>query len=60
MCYVGQYLVFEEAQELINNFTGADINAKQIERVYHLYGQAIENQDLYNIEVDQYEEVLPI
>ncbi len=59
MCYVGQYLVFEEAEELINNFTGADINAKQIERVCHLYGQAIEDEDLYNIEVDQYEEILP-
>lgn len=59
MCYVGQYLVFEEAEEPMNNFTGADINAKQIERVCHLYGQAIEDEDLYNIEVDQYEEVLP-
>ena len=26
MCYVGQYLVFEEAEELINNFTGAGFN----------------------------------
>lgn len=57
MCYVGQYLVFEEAEELINNFTAAGVNAKQIERVCHLYGQIIENQDLYNIEVNQYEEI---
>ncbi len=57
LCYVGQYLVFEEAQEVINNFTGAGFNAKQIERVCHRYGQCIEDQDLYNIEVNQYEEL---
>jgi len=57
MCYVGQYLVFEEAEELINNFTGADFNAKQIERICHRYGQCIEDQDLYNIEVNGYEEI---
>lgn len=57
MCYVGQYLVFEEAEDLINSFTGADVNAKQIERVCHLYGQAILEEDLHNIEVNQYEEV---
>lgn len=57
MCYVGQYLVFEEAQELINNFTGAGFNAKQIERVCHRYGQCIEDQDLHDIEVNGYEQV---
>lgn len=50
MCHVGQHLVFEEAEELVNSFTGADINAKQIERACHLYGQTIEGEDLYNIE----------
>lgn len=59
MCYVGQHLVFEDAEELINNFTGAAVNAKQIERVCHLYGQTIEDEDLHNIEVNQYEEISP-
>jgi hypothetical protein len=57
MCYVGQYLVFADAEELINNFTDANFNAKQIERVCHRYGQCIEDQDLENIEVNGYEEV---
>ncbi|WP_445735103.1 UPF0236 family transposase-like protein [Yeosuana sp.] len=59
MCYVGQYLVFEEAEELINNFTGADFNAKQIERVCHRYGQSMEEEDLHNIKVNCYEEIPP-
>jgi len=42
MCYIGQHLVFSEAEEVINNLTGASVNAKQIERVCHQYGQWIE------------------
>jgi len=57
MCYVGQYLVFEEAEDLINNFTGANFNAKQIERICHKYGQSIEDQNIKNIEVNGYEEI---
>jgi len=45
MCYIGQYLVFRDAEELINNLTGASVNAKQIERVCHQYGQWIEEAD---------------
>ena len=59
MCYVGQYLVFEEAEELINNFTGANFNAKQIERVCHRYGQSIEDENLSDIKVNCYEEISP-
>jgi len=58
MCYIGQHLVFKEAEEVINNLTGANINAKQIERLCHHYGQGLEDDLLYNIEVNGYEEVL--
>lgn len=38
MCRFGQSVVFEEASSLINSITGCDFNAKQVERVCHLYG----------------------
>lgn len=59
MCYIGQHLVFSDAEEVINNLTGAGFNAKQIERVCHRYGQHMEDQDINNIEVRGYEEILP-
>lgn len=59
MCYVGQHLVFGEAEETINNLTGAGFNAKQIERVCHRYGGEVEKEDLHDIEVHGYEEVPP-
>ena len=59
MCYIGQLLVFEEASEVINNFTGAGFNAKQIERVCHRYGECVEQEQLKDIEVHGYEEVSP-
>lgn len=59
MCYVGQHLVFEEAEHLINSLTGAGFNAKQIERTCHRYGGLVEKGDLDNIEVHGYEEVPP-
>ncbi len=45
MCYIGQHLVFRDAEEVLNNLTGANINSKQIERVCHQYGQWIEEED---------------
>ena len=39
--------------------TSSDINAKQIERLCHYYGQGLEDDLLRNIEVNAYEEVLP-
>lgn len=45
LCYVGQLTVFEEAKKLINTFTEAGFNAKQIERVCHWYGQRLGEQD---------------
>ena len=46
MCYIGQHLVFKEAEEVINSLTGADFNAKQIERVCHQYGSYLEEENL--------------
>ncbi|PKV48604.1 hypothetical protein ATE84_0606 [Aquimarina sp. MAR_2010_214] len=55
MCYIGQYLVFSEAEDVINNLT-AGVNAKQIERVCHKYGQWIEDADNTVIENLVYKE----
>lgn len=46
MCYTGQHLVFAAARNVIQTFLGIDINAKQIERICHKYGQWIEEEDL--------------
>ena len=59
MCYMGQHLVFKEAEEVINTLTGADVNAKQVERLCHHYGQSLQDDLLYDIEVNGYQEVLP-
>lgn len=56
MCYIGQYLVFSEAEEVINTFTGSGINAKQIERICHQYGQWIEDADNQAITDQTYKE----
>jgi len=55
MCYVGQHLVFSQAEEVINNLTGSDFNAKQIERVCHQYGQCLLDAELDKIADDAYE-----
>ena len=47
--------MFKEAEEVINTLTGADINAKQIERLCHYYGQSLEDDLLRNIEVNAYQ-----
>ncbi len=56
MCYVGQALVFTEAEEVINHLSGAQVNAKQIERVCHQYGQWILDEDEQTIEEQVYKE----
>jgi hypothetical protein len=43
---MGQHLVFETASEVIQTLSGVEINAKQIERICHKYGQWIEEEDL--------------
>ena len=52
MCYIGQHLVFNDAEEVINNLTGAGVNAKQIEGVCHQYGQWIEDAENTAIKED--------
>ena len=59
LCYMGQHLVFKDAEEVINNLTGAGVNAKQIERICHHYGQSLEQVQLHDMEVKGYQEVAP-
>ncbi len=47
---MGQHLVFATASEVIQTLSGVDLNAKQIERICHKYGQWIEEEDLKLIE----------
>lgn len=42
MCYMGQQMVFQEGADSFQRFMGVDINAKQIERICHHYGERIE------------------
>ena len=44
MCRFGQSVVFEEASSMINSLTGSDFNAKQVERVCHLYGGLLDQK----------------
>ena len=41
-CYVGQESVFEGGSEMLSKIAGIKMNAKQIERVCHFYGEEIE------------------
>ena len=50
MCFAGQMVVFQEASILINSLTGSNFNAKQIERVCHLYGGKLEEKEQKIIE----------
>jgi hypothetical protein len=50
MCYFGQSVVFEEASSMINSLTGCDFNAKQVERVCHLYGGLLDEKTSEAIE----------
>lgn len=53
-CYVGQEVVFETASELIEKLSGTAVNAKQIERVCHHYGQQLEQEQALQIESGDY------
>lgn len=59
MCYIGQHLVFKDAEGVINNLTGANVNAKQIERICHHYGNSLEQEQLHTMQVKGYQEILP-
>jgi Uncharacterised protein family (UPF0236) len=50
MCRFGQSVVFEEASSLINSLTGCNFNAKQVERVCHLYGGLLDEKLVESIE----------
>jgi hypothetical protein len=55
---MGQELVFETAAEAMEKLTLVKVNAKQIERVCHHYGQKIEEQ-IWNTNVPKPNKVLP-
>ncbi len=44
MCYLGQEKVFEQASECFMRLSGIAVNAKQIERICHYYGQQLEDE----------------
>lgn len=43
-CYAGQAMVFEEASDFVAKYLQIAVDAKQIERVCHHYGERIEEQ----------------
>ncbi|MEK6614749.1 MAG: hypothetical protein AABZ32_01355 [Bacteroidota bacterium] len=49
LCFLGQELVFADASETLQRILGIQINAKQIERVCHYYGELLEQQLLRDI-----------
>jgi hypothetical protein len=53
MCRFGQSVVFEEASSLINSLTGRNFNAKQVERVCHLYGGLLDEKLAQSIEAGE-------
>lgn len=42
--FIGQAEVFEEGEQLIKRLTGQEVNAKQIERMVHHYGELAEHK----------------
>lgn len=41
---VGQACVFEEGEQMLKELAGVEVNAKQIERLTHAYGELLETQ----------------
>lgn len=54
MCFVGQQMVFEDAESMLKALKGLEINAKQIERVCHYYGGMLEEQDKEMLKTEIY------
>ena len=42
--YMGQQNVFDQAEEMLKKLTGQPVNAKQIERLVHSYGELLEQK----------------
>ena len=45
ICFIGQQNVFSEGEDTLKKLKGVSINAKQIERVCHYYGELIETEE---------------
>ena len=56
MCYVGQQHVFTDASETFYKLLGIEVNAKQIERVCHHYGEKLEEDIQKSIRTEMNEE----
>ncbi len=46
VCYVGESDVFEQASENLRKLSAIEVNAKQIERVCHHYGELLEEKSI--------------
>jgi hypothetical protein len=53
LCLAGQQLVFEEASEMLYQLIGIRVDAKQIERLCHHYGEKLEEQQQEQINSGQ-------
>ena len=45
ICRLGSKLTFSESEEEFEKLLGVDVNIKQIERVCHKYGNAVDSLD---------------
>lgn len=52
MCYMGQYLVFQSASDVLQVTKGVEFCPKQIERICHLYGSWLEQEEKRTIKED--------
>jgi hypothetical protein len=55
-CYVGQQMVFEDGSNMLKSMKGLKLDAKQIERICHVYGQHLENHQESLVETNQAKE----
>ena len=59
LCRVGTKMIFEEASEEVNRMMGVKVNAKQIERLIHHYGELLEQIDWKQVYKDSTQLRLP-
>jgi hypothetical protein len=59
MCRVGSKMPFEEGEEELSNLLGIKVNAKQLERLCHHYGEQLEQIDWREVYKDSMQLHLP-
>lgn len=60
LCRTGTKMIFEEASEEVTSLMGIDVNAKQIERLCHHYGELLEQIDWKQAYNDSTQLCLPL